>query len=90
MLEGHGTQGYIVSRLSVVQAHAFHAGEYKCSPLTDKTHSVYVIGGKMMRGYSRLLQLHKFGFGIVFIECSVTLDLQVMGWMGPSCFETLM
>lgn len=51
MLEGHGTQGYIVSRLSVVQAHTFHAGEYKCSPLTDKTHSVYVIGGKTVQGY---------------------------------------
>lgn len=49
MVHGPGRQGYIVSRLTVVRAHSFHAGEYKCTGVPHKAHSVFVTSGKVIQ-----------------------------------------
>ncbi|XP_068236491.1 neuroplastin-like isoform X1 [Palaemon carinicauda] len=37
--------GYLKSNLTVESAHVYHAGEYKCTPFSPRSHSVYVISG---------------------------------------------
>ncbi|XP_064094218.1 neuroplastin-like isoform X3 [Macrobrachium nipponense] len=38
-----GPDGYVKSNLTVESAHVYHAGEYKCTPFSPRSHSVYVI-----------------------------------------------
>lgn len=39
-------QGYVGSRLSVKNALMYHAGEYKCTSFSPRSHTVYVLSGK--------------------------------------------
>ncbi|KAK8740147.1 hypothetical protein OTU49_003063, partial [Cherax quadricarinatus] len=43
MMELPGPQGFIKSRLSVAKAHMYHAGEYKCTSFSPRSHTVYVL-----------------------------------------------
>ncbi|MPC60770.1 hypothetical protein E2C01_054826 [Portunus trituberculatus] len=45
--EATSPQGFKGSRLSVENAQMYHAGEYKCTTFSQRSHTVYVLSGKV-------------------------------------------
>ncbi|KAG7171065.1 Hemicentin-1-like 4 [Homarus americanus] len=43
MTEEPGPEGFITSRLSVANAHMYHAGQYKCTSFIPRSHTVFVL-----------------------------------------------
>ncbi|XP_071516198.1 basigin-like isoform X2 [Panulirus ornatus] len=71
MMELPGPQGFIGSRLSVGNAHMYHAGEYKCTSFSPRSHSVYVLSADVLGSES--VQVLFVGFPLK-LSCNMTYN----------------